>query len=385
MALGLARANDVTVLTRANNRPAIDHFLTDYQNPSPNFLYVDPSSWALHLKRLGIMPVQLFYALWQSCVAKLIGSGGTGAHDIVHQLTFNSFEIPPVGFLKSDAVKVWGPVGGGQRVAFRLLPAFGLAGGIKEWMRNLRIRLSVLNPMGRKVLKCCSLVLFANKETENLLAERCTCRTEMMIDVGVDLEQFAPPLGQSGNMSATILFAGRLEHRKGAQLLLDAIGKIAEDCPDLKLRLAGGGPMGEMLDEKARRLGLEEKITFTGMIGHAEMQAEMANADIFAFPSLRDTSGAVVLEAMAMRLPVVCFDHQGAAIMVADGCGLKVPAPSLRSASDGLADAIRKILSDPGGAGRMGVCARQHVGETHDWAVKVGRINRYYRELLYNE
>jgi glycosyltransferase involved in cell wall biosynthesis len=381
MALGLAALHEVTVATRANNRAVIERFLQDHRGPRPSFLYVDPPPWVVRLKKSGVLPVQVFYACWQWQLARVLQQAGAGGYDIVHQLTFNSFEVPPFAFLKSRAVKVWGPVGGGQTVRLGLLAAFSRVGAVKEWLRNLRVKMSAVNPLCRKVLAQCALVLFANDETRHLLGGACTGETGLMIDVGVDVAKFAPARGSKAQAKTTILFAGRLAERKGALLLVEAFAKLAAKHCGLELRIVGDGPQRRQLADHVCRQGLAERVIFTGMMDHDEMRGEFARADIFAFPSLRDTSGAIVLEAMAMQLPVVCLDHQGAAIMVEAGCGLKVHATTRRELVAQLQIALELLVERPDLRQAMGLAARNHVALEYDWQAKVKRVSDFYKRL----
>ena len=382
MALALAEYHDVTVVTRANNRPVIEGFFGNSPASGLGFIYVDPPAWALRLKKCRILGIQAFYALWQWSVARALKQNPSGLYDVIHQLTFNSFEVPPIAFLTSTAINVWGPTGGGQTVPFRMLPAFGTVGGFKEFLRNIRVHISARNPLFRAVLRRSSLVLFANRETRKLISGSDGDCRDFMIDVGVNVDDFAPALAEPNQTKVKILFAGRFEHRKGALLLLKAFERVAKKHSNVELRLVGDGPLRRRLIAYAKKMKLGDQVVFPGLVSHAGMRSEMAGASIFAFPSLRDTSGAVVLEAMATCLPVVCFDHQGAAIMVADGCGLRVPAKAVEIAVNGLADAICTLVENPGLASRMGTAAREHVNKNHHWKAKASRMDQHYRSLI---
>lgn len=381
MALGLSGIHDVTVATRANNRRVIERFLDRHDGPAPQFLYVDPPSWVLKWKALGIMPVQVFYVFWQRAVARAL-QRHDAPFDILHQLTFNSFEVPPLAFHGASGIKIWGPAGGGQTVPSDLRRAFGRVGGFKEALRNLRVRLSARTPWVKAVLRQCSLVLFANHETRGLLAPECSCESDMMIDVGVDVEKFRPPSREKQDGGKiTLLSAGRIEGRKGVVPLLDAFERLARRCDQVELRFVGTGPMLAALRNEVTKRGLDERVVFTGAVSHDMMNREFSRADLFVFPSLRDTSGAVVLEAMAMELPVICFDHQGAALMVEDDCGIRIPASTYDAAVESLAEAMDTLAGDPEMRRRFGRNGRKAVRCKHDWSVKVARISSFYRSL----
>ena len=380
MALGLAEFHQITVVTRANNQPVIEKFLETYSGSRPEFLYLDPAPWILCLKKRRIVPVQLFYYFWQQEVASIIDTQKL-KFDILHQLTFNSFEVPPFSFGQTDAINIWGPVGGGQTTPNGLLRAYPPLSRLKEKLRSIRVKLSARSSRVKKALLNSSLILFANNETRLLLNGGNCTETGMMIDVGVDIKKFQPPEKRSQNDKITVLSVGGLEPRKGVTILLEAFSLLNKEHPNVELRIVGKGPLDGQLRECASNLGLKDRVIFTGSVDHEMMNREFADADIFVFPSLRDTSGAVVLEAMAMELPVVCFDHQGAALMVDDDCGIRVPTGNFNESVQELRGAIELLINDKQLRISLGKSGRRSVAKVHDWEVKVARISELYERL----
>lgn len=381
-ALSLAQLHDVTVLTRANNQEKIENALSGMPPECrPSFFYIDPSPWVLWLKAKGFLTIQMFYFAWHLALysSKDLHSKN---FDIVHQLTFNSFEVPPFLFKRMNGKKVWGPVGGGQVTVKELLPAFTRAGARREMMRNWRVELSTSNPLVSNALSYCDLVLFANKETEHRLASYCEAKRAHMMDVGVNVQSFCPV--KSGNPSEffTFLFAGRLEDRKGVMLLMDAFSQVISRHSHVRLQIVGCGPLLESMKSKAKEYNLEEMVHFVGAVSHDEMRKQYEDADAFVFPSLRDTSGTVVLEAMAMGLPIVCFDHQGAALMVDDHCGIRVPIQSYEKTVEDFSDALCRLVNDQEICLSMGVHARERVSSLYDWNVRAAILDQQYQSLL---
>jgi glycosyltransferase involved in cell wall biosynthesis len=238
VALGLSAFHRVTVATRANNRASIEKFINNYSGSKPEFIYIDPPNWALCLKRYNVMPVQFFYLLWHLYLKKELSCKNI-SFDIIHQLTFNSFEIPPLVFNSLRGIKIWGPIGGGQTVVLGALRAFGLSGFFKEALRNLRVKLSRYAPWTRTTLCSSDLVLFANPETKNLLSAAFSSNTGMMIDVGVNCDAFHPPIRRADSSKIILLTAGRLESRKGTILLIKAFHKLRDQYPNMELRIVG--------------------------------------------------------------------------------------------------------------------------------------------------
>ena len=129
-----------------------------------------------------------------------------------------------------------------------------------------------------------------------------------------------------------VLYAGRLTHEKGADLLAETFLLARERDPRLHLNLAGGGPEEGRLREK-----LGEHATFLGWLEGDELARAYASADVFLFCSRTDTFGQVLLEAQASGLPVVAVGEGGPCSIVADDAtGLLRPADARALAAGGL-------------------------------------------------
>lgn len=381
LALALSKSFEVTVVTRANNRASIEAGLSSESGPRPRFIYHDLPSIFRRLKKMGLLSTQVYYALWQKALGKnLPRQLELRNFDIFHHITFNSFEVAPGLLARFAGVKIWGPIGGGQSSPPALAATLGLKSRIKERLRTLRIRLSRWNPQLVRQLESCDRVLFANDETRNLFETAAVKSSGQMIDVGVDPARFAPTL--DSRPGHRIFSAGNFEPRKGSRLLLLAFQKAHELDPSLRLRLAGDGP--ELPRERAwvASQGLQDAVSFAGRRTHVQMAEEFAAADIFAFPSIRDTSGAIVLEAMACALPVVCFDHQGARLMVGDDAGIRVRPGTLQTAINDLAAALLKLSGDASLRESLGRSARQRVLREFTWEQKAEKLGEEYRELM---
>ena len=276
-----------------------------------------------------------------------------------------------------------GPVGGGQTVSVNMLNWFGTKGKLIEVLRNFRVQISAYNPLCILVLKKAHLVYFANQETQELLARWCGGRHEMMIDVGVDITKFSDKDQKKKTGDITqILFAGSIEPRKGGALLLSAMSRLKQINNRFVCKIVGDGPDKSALEKSSELLGLEKNVIFMGRVSHDEMNRVFSEADVFTFPSLRDTSGAIVLEAMAMEIPTVCIDHQGAAIMVDKTSGLKIAPDSPDKMAEAIAVAISSLMEDDVICKKMGIAARERVTQEYDWSVRVQRTDEDYQELV---
>ncbi len=116
-----------------------------------------------------------------------------------------------------------------------------------------------------------------------------------------------------------ILSIGRLIHLKGYHLLIAAWSNLPKTLTDsCVLRIAGKGPLRENLEEQVRLAGLDS-VEFIGYVEYNHLPFLYHNADMFILPSLEETWGFVVNEAMASGLPVLCSKYAHAREMIAEG------------------------------------------------------------------
>ena len=141
-----------------------------------------------------------------------------------------------------------------------------------------------------------------------------------------------------------VLFVGRLIALKGVQHLIRAMPRVLAECPDARLVLVGDGEERLPLSALVRELRLEGCVSFEGERAHEEVIQFMRAADVFVLPSLVESFGIVLVEAMSCGLPVVASNIMGIPSVVQDATnGFLVPPGQERA----LADGITRLLTDP--------------------------------------
>jgi glycosyltransferase involved in cell wall biosynthesis len=167
-----------------------------------------------------------------------------------------------------------------------------------------------------------------------------------------------------------ILFFGRINFKKGLDLLARAFGAVARRRQDVHLVIAGpdnedwGGRVRAWLEAE----GAEARTTFTGMLLGPERLAVLRDASLFALPSYSENFGLAVVEAMAAGLPVIISDQVNIWQEVkAGGAGRVIPCDAAA-----LADQILDLLDRPEAAQQMGRKGRALVQERFQWP-QVGR------------
>lgn len=142
-----------------------------------------------------------------------------------------------------------------------------------------------------------------------------------------------------------ILYVGRHVYEKGIQVLIEAAPDIINSYGEVKLVIAGKGPMTEELKEKTRILGLEDKIIFVGYIDDASKAKLYKAADVAVFPSLYEPFGIVALEAMEAGCPVVVSDVGGLKEIVEHRInGMKLTSGSRDSIKDNVLELLNNEL-----------------------------------------
>jgi glycosyltransferase involved in cell wall biosynthesis len=185
-----------------------------------------------------------------------------------------------------------------------------------------------------------------------------------VMHAGVDEKFFDPdrvPRFSNSSVEKLIklLFAGRLngKQQKGVDILLRSIPIILKE-QNVTLDIVGTGPRLEQYQALSRKLGLEKSVTFRGFIPHDQMPERYLNADLFVFPSRRESFGLVLAEAMAAGLPVVSTSVGAIPEVVGDG---KTGMLVLPDDPEKFARAVNFLLDDPELMKKMGLAGKQKV------------------------
>ena len=201
---------------------------------------------------------------------------------------------------------------------------------------------------------------------------------------GIDTDHFSPQdatqlrseLGLSEKK--VIVSVGRLVHRKGQDVLIEAMPGILREVPEAHILMIGEGPYRSYLENRVKALGLHERITFIGRIQYADLPKYICVGDLFVMPSRSRLAGLeveglgiVYLEASACGLPVIAGNSGGAPDAVLEGeTGLVVDGTSKAE----VAAAVVELLSDPDRSKAMGIRGRQWIIQEWRWEIWSSRF-----------
>ncbi len=204
--------------------------------------------------------------------------------------------------------------------------------------------------------------------------ERGFSKKKVIINpLGVNLELFQKPKEKIENKKPIVMFAGSLGVRKGLPWLLRACSSLSQDC-DLHLF----GNLEKNFNLKNDK-GMAENVKNFGPVSTERLISEYKKADIFCLPSIEEGFGMVVLQAMAMGIPVVVTETVGAASIIEDGVtGILVPpCDEVR-----LKCALESLIFDKAKRLSMGEAGCSSVKLNFSWQNYITRSIQNYKQIL---
>ena len=379
-ALEIARlGHEVWILTRENNLPSLEPALTLQPNLPIHLVGYDLPSWLRWWKKGG-RGVSTYYSLWQRGAYQVARRLALRTHfDLIHHITFAVFRQP--SFMGRLGVPfVLGPLGGGESTPPRLLGSYPFRGRAVDTARTFANRIAAFNPALCRSYEQAALILCKTKETLAYvpLAHRAKC--VMTQDVAIEEDGIAQD--PSANPPAPrFLYVGRLLYWKGIHLALQALAQMHRQCPDATLTVVGNGPDRKWLCQMAHRLGIAHAVEWTGWLPRKQALAMYREQTAFLFPSLHDSGGTVIMEALSQGLPVICLDTGGPGAMLPPSCGFKIPVEDRSQAEvvGGLAAAMQQLARNPALRSEMAQRALQAAGE-NTWRQVVSRTYKHIQD-----
>lgn len=338
--------------------------------------------------------------------------------DVVHQpMPVSPKEPSLIGGL--DVPVIIGPLNGGMTHPAAFQQAV-------KWHTRLTIRLGhYLSALVNRLIPGkiqATLVLVANQRTKAALPNGIRGEVRELVENGVDLSiweaskqsEAQPELLSDALLKATqaipqsltksttrFIFVGRLVDWKAVDLLLTAFQQVAVRLP-CELIIVGDGQERLTLENHAKTLGLaivstprlaseplreikesqSGTVYFQGWLAQEDCAQQLRRADVFILPSLRECGGAVVLEAMAVGLPVIATAWGGPLDYVDKSCGILVEPTSHDGFVEGLAMAMQKLAESPDLRQTFGQNGYHRVLKQFDWEAKVDAMLQIYKDAM---
>lgn len=176
--------------------------------------------------------------------------------------------------------------------------------------------------------------------------------------------------------SVRVVSVARLVDVKGPDVLVEAVGRLVADGEDVDLTIIGHGVLRASLLERARVLGIAERVRLLGGVPSVRLPEILAAADVYVQPSRREGFGVALVEALATGLPAVATRSGGPESIVTEADGVLVEPGD----PDALADALRDVIGRLGSFDAAGIAARASARFSR--AIVGARLVEVYRRAI---
>lgn len=250
-----------------------------------------------------------------------------------------------------------------------------------DFYRAYAIRRSPLNLgffplkqwMERRVMASCDLICPLTHSLDALVRAMGFLNTRV-IPNAVDTDRY-----ENAGDDDYILYSGQLRRFKAIDLLLNAFNELPRDFDHYRLLIGGTGPDSVRLQSLASKMRKRDRIRFLGWVSREHYLRLLARCTAFVLPSLFETFGIVLLEAMASGKPVVASRIIGPADVVIEGeTGLLFPPGETGK----LRSTIERLLADPRERSRMGTRGRRTAKEHYDFRVTAALLEGVFEEVV---
>ncbi len=227
------------------------------------------------------------------------------------------------------------------------------------------------------------VIAISNHEKQVLIGRGIQSNKIEVIPNGVDVDELSLSLSTSGKLGneKTLIYSGRIDiDQKGLDLLIEAFARLVSGNPELRLVLMGPDWNDSMsrLKQLSTRLGVGEKVHFTGYLERREYLQNLSSADLFVLPSRFEPFGIVLLEAIASGVPIVASNvgaipeilEQGKFVLLFEAGDL-----------DSLVEQIQNALSDKESSAKRAEAAKGSL-DKYTWENVAKATLSVYKEVL---
>lgn len=286
--------------------------------------------------------------------------------DVVHHLTYTTSRVAsPMWQLGIPFV--YGPLCGNERFPFRLFPLLSGAGAAFELVRKTHNAISRWSPAVRRSVRVANHVFAITEEAEILMAGfRGSAAGISRLSPGfytpemsAGFTRFVPEKKVNGPLRLYV--AGHLGGQKCVALAFHALARVKKSGVAFQYHLGAGGPEVPHLKKLAVKLGLTNEIKFSGGMSREDYQRELGDTHIFLLPSMRETVGLTMMEAMLAGAVPIVADNGGPRLTVTNECGYKIPVTAPEQMAAQIAEVIIAIDRDRNIITQKGRAASQRI------------------------
>lgn len=246
----------------------------------------------------------------------------------------------------------------------------------REWLSYIRPAFKLMPGYGA-TRDLAAAIIVGSQFTFHDMPKRVRGKCYVIPENGFDPERFAGAAKTYGEGPLKAAFVGRLVPYKGADILIEAAQHHVRSGR-LSIEIIGDGPQKGELQGQIDRLDVGHGVRLLGNLPQEQVAERMRAADFFAFPSVREFGGGVVVEAMAMGLPSVIANYGGPSELIDESVGVRVPFSNRDSLVRGFERSISDILEMRKTLSAMSSTAIIRAGERLSWDAKARQIMDIY-------
>ena len=309
----------------------------------------------------------MYYILWQHWAWLWVKHSGI-RFDVIHHVTMNDYRIPSEMYKAKGAKVIWGPMGGAQVTPkpLKVYEKNQFAAAFREFVNKS----CSWNPFYKKALRSYYKIYCINNETQKQISRIVGKDVPLMPELALRDEYKNLPIRKENNDILKIVFVGRLIGKKGIAFLVDALSLMPTDM-NWELLIFGDGDDRALIEKQIADSGIGKNVKLMGNRPLNQIAEAYQQADVFVLPSLRETSGNVLLEAMAYAVPIVAFDTSFCRLLKEVDCGVFVNTEqALEGIKEDWCKAIVILGRDKKLAKRMGMNGYKYVNSRLTWDEK---------------
>ena len=369
----IAKYHDVTALCFPDLHGEIveeckKYFAANGPLPGLTIEFIEPPFFARLLERNSSSVLRAFVSVgnrsWQKAAfARAQAIHRENPFDAAHQLTITGYREP--GFLWQLGVPFfWGPVTGAADVPWRYFGILGWRDRIAYTGRNIANAVQKrFAARPRKAARAACVVWAVGKDNARMITDMWGVPTTELFETGTLPPKADQPIKTfEPGQKLRLVTAGYLVGRKAVSIVLHALATIGDAIP-WEYTVIGHGPARDGWMTLAEKLGLGDRVQWTGQVPHARALEEMERNHVFLFPSLKEGTPNVVPEALSKAVPIICHDMCGMGLMVDETCGIKLPASGPEGSAKGFAEAIIRLATTEGEIERLSRGALRRAAE----------------------
>lgn len=348
--VNLAKFCRLDVITEGEWRDDIEmalNSLPQRENITFHYLPVSPEIRKMCWNQ-GDWRFYYYYRKWQKraldCAREIIADHQI---DVIHQLNMVGFREPGYLWKIKGIPFVWGPVGG-----MELMPMEYLR-GVSAKQRYFNIIKNRINKFQythssrvKAAINRANVLISAVKGVQDVIKNVHHKESVLINETGVKIDSSVVKKPCEKDASLKIIWVGKFDFRKQLPLALRAVAALGKHDVELHICGAGSEAVVEEMKKIAEAVGIADQCFWHGNVPNAEVKRMMADSDLMLFTSIMEATSTVVLEAISVGLPVVCFNACGFGPIVDDFAGITVELSDPNKSVRDFADVLGRIYDD---------------------------------------